>query len=149
MVVAKFWEAVFKRIILKKICQPRGRFFDSRRFGTGQALLEVHQTGQKQFSRNVHGLVRGIGIVNLVHTRGKKDDFSRSATFNKLCGPPNNSNPASPSNSRKCPFWCNYSRWSPQTAILSGSSPTTLPARLLTWLNKKRHPLARSAIIET
>jgi hypothetical protein len=30
---------------------------------------------KKQFSGNVHGLVRGIGIVNLVHTSGEKDDF--------------------------------------------------------------------------
>lgn len=30
---------------------------------------------KKQFSGNVHGLVRGIGIVNLVHTSGGKNDF--------------------------------------------------------------------------
>ncbi|MDZ7877645.1 MAG: transposase [Saprospiraceae bacterium] len=30
---------------------------------------------KKQYSGNEHGLVRGIGIVNLVHTSGEKDDF--------------------------------------------------------------------------
>ena len=30
---------------------------------------------KKQYSGNEHGLVRGIGLVNLVHTTGEKDDF--------------------------------------------------------------------------
>ena len=30
---------------------------------------------KKQYSGNEHGLVRGIGVVNLVHTSGEKDDF--------------------------------------------------------------------------
>jgi hypothetical protein len=30
---------------------------------------------KKQYSGNEHGLVRGIGIVNLVHTTGETDDF--------------------------------------------------------------------------
>ena len=33
------------------------------------------ETVKRQYSGNVHGLVKGIGLVNLVHTNGAMGDF--------------------------------------------------------------------------
>jgi hypothetical protein len=39
---------------------------------------------KKQYSGNVHGLVRGIGIVNMVHTSGEKGDFLPNEHFREM-----------------------------------------------------------------
>lgn len=39
-------------------------------------LLPVHRTGTRaQYRGNEHGVVRGIGVVSLVHSGGKEEDF--------------------------------------------------------------------------
>ena len=41
----------------------------------GKRYSRLMEVAQRQYSGNVHGMVTGIGLVNLVHSSGKKGDF--------------------------------------------------------------------------